>query len=375
MKNGRLLGIAAAVAALAIGVAGCGGSAQGDSSSPAAKATSAQAAGGMDALIKAAKAEGTLNVITLPRTWANYGAIMDTFTKKYGIKINDANPDGSHARTRSTPSSSSRARPRPGRRRHRLAFALRPAPTACSRRTRSRPGRHPGRVQGRERQLVQRLRRLMSIGYDRRSVKTRRRRFADLLNPDVQGQGRPQRRPDPGRRRVRRRVRGRAGQRRHRSTTSSPASTSSSKLKKAGNFIPVRPTQATIESGQTPVVIDWDYLNVSRRAGPVKGPTGRSSSPATAARRLLQPGHQQDAPHPAAARLWEEFLYSAEGQNLWLQGGARPVELRRHGEGRHVDEGVRRRCRRSNGDRQVPDRRRSSTRRPRRSPDWASAVG
>jgi putative spermidine/putrescine transport system substrate-binding protein len=31
------------------------------------------------------------------------------------------------------------------------------------------------------------------------------------------------------------------------------------------------------------------------------------------------------APHPAAARLWEEYLYSDEGQNLWLKGGARPV--------------------------------------------------
>jgi putative spermidine/putrescine transport system substrate-binding protein len=37
----------------------------------------------------------------------------------------------------------------------------------------------------------------------------------------------------------------------------------------------------------------------------------------------------KSAPHPAAARLWEEFLYSQGGdggQNLWLQGGARPVE-------------------------------------------------
>jgi putative spermidine/putrescine transport system substrate-binding protein len=37
----------------------------------------------------------------------------------------------------------------------------------------------------------------------------------------------------------------------------------------------------------------------------------------------------KNAPHPAAARLWEEFLYSQAatgGQNLWLQGGARPVE-------------------------------------------------
>ena len=32
-----------------------------------------------------------------------------------------------------------------------------------------------------------------------------------------------------------------------------------------------------------------------------------------------------DAPHPAAARLWEEFLYSADAQNLWLKGGANPV--------------------------------------------------
>jgi hypothetical protein len=35
-------------------------------------------------------------------------------------------------------------------------------------------------------------------------------------------------------------------------------------LKKAGNFLPVDPTPATIESGQTPVVIDWDYLNVAQ---------------------------------------------------------------------------------------------------------------
>jgi putative spermidine/putrescine transport system substrate-binding protein len=35
----------------------------------------------------------------------------------------------------------------------------------------------------------------------------------------------------------------------------------------------------------------------------------------------------KQAPHPAAARLWEEYLYSNEGQNLWLKGGARPVRM------------------------------------------------
>jgi putative spermidine/putrescine transport system substrate-binding protein len=60
-----------------------------------ATASSIAAGGGMDALVAAAKKEGTLNVITLPANWANYGTIMKDFTAKYGIKINDANPDGS----------------------------------------------------------------------------------------------------------------------------------------------------------------------------------------------------------------------------------------------------------------------------------------
>src|SRR5690349_19919004 len=60
-----------------------------------ATASSISAGGGMNALVAAAKKEGTLNVITLPANWANYGTIMKDFTAKYGIKINDANPDGS----------------------------------------------------------------------------------------------------------------------------------------------------------------------------------------------------------------------------------------------------------------------------------------
>ena len=53
--------------------------------------------GGMDALVKAAQKEGKLNVITLPRDWANYGEAMDLFQKAFGIKITDDNPDGSSA--------------------------------------------------------------------------------------------------------------------------------------------------------------------------------------------------------------------------------------------------------------------------------------
>src|SRR5882724_9208375 len=52
-----------------------------------------KAAGGMDALVAAAKKEGALNVITLPDDWANYGEIKKTFFPKYGLQISDLAPD------------------------------------------------------------------------------------------------------------------------------------------------------------------------------------------------------------------------------------------------------------------------------------------
>src|SRR5690349_17553764 len=94
---------AAAVAGSLLLTVGCSssnsssGSASGNTGSGTnwATASSVAAGGGMNALVAAAKKEGTLNVITLPANWANYGTIMKDFTAKYGIKINDANPDGS----------------------------------------------------------------------------------------------------------------------------------------------------------------------------------------------------------------------------------------------------------------------------------------
>jgi putative spermidine/putrescine transport system substrate-binding protein len=86
---------AAAADTAAPAPASAAGSASGGATGDAATATSAADFGGMDALVAAAKKEGTLNVITLPDNWANYGTIMKDFTAKYGIKIVSANPDGS----------------------------------------------------------------------------------------------------------------------------------------------------------------------------------------------------------------------------------------------------------------------------------------
>ena len=66
---------------------------RGAAAAPPLKGTAAN----MNALIAAAKKEGHLNVIALPPDWANYGEIISTFSKKYGIPITSDNPDGSSA--------------------------------------------------------------------------------------------------------------------------------------------------------------------------------------------------------------------------------------------------------------------------------------
>ena len=101
--------------------------------------------------------------------------------------------------------------------------------------------------------------------------------------------------------------------------TSPRASTSSASSTRPATSCPVDPTPATIESGQTPVVIDWDYLNAAQTA---KLPTWKVFVPkdAVVAGYYAQ-AINADAPHPAAARLWQEFLYADIGQNLWLWVG------------------------------------------------------
>src|SRR3954454_9147863 len=88
-----------AISALVLGLVACAPPAKNDAGSntesgvKANEATSAADFGGMDGLVKAAKAEGGLNVIALPPDWANYKEIIDTFSTKYGIKVTSAQPD------------------------------------------------------------------------------------------------------------------------------------------------------------------------------------------------------------------------------------------------------------------------------------------
>ncbi|MBO0681310.1 ABC transporter substrate-binding protein [Mycolicibacterium sp. S2-37] len=325
MTRFRMVASAAASALLAVGLVACAPpekDSSGDTGSGvnAREATSAADFGGMEGLITAAKAEGELNVIALPPDWANYKEIIDTFSTKYGIKVNSAQPD---ANSQDEINAANQQR---GKSTAPDVFDLGQA-IALANTNLFAPykvatfGDIPEQFKDPDGTWVNDYGGYMSIGYDSSKVPDVTD-VADLLKPEFQGKVALN--GDP--------------------TTASAAANGVlmaaianggsaddlapgveffAELKQAGNFLPVDPTPATIESGQTPVVIDWDYLNAAETK---KLPSWKVFVPNNA----LVGGYYFQAinkggPHPAAARLWQEFLYSDEGQNLFLEGGARPV--------------------------------------------------
>ncbi|GAB7067564.1 extracellular solute-binding protein [Mycobacterium hodleri] len=286
------------------------------------EATSAADFGGenMSGLIDAAKKEGELNVIALPPDWANYGAIIKAFGDKYGIKVNSAQPDAASQDEINAATQQKGKSTAPDV--FDLGQAVALANTAMFAPYKVAKFDEIGaEMKAPDGTWVNDYGGYVSIGYDSAKV-PEIKNVDDLLGPDFKGKvalnGDPTQAgaafsgvmmvalsqggsPDDV----------------------APGVTFFGKLKQAGNFLPVDPTPATIESGQTPVVIDWDYLNVAETK---KLPSWKVIVPPNAALAgYYYQAINKDAPHPAAARLWQEFLYSDEGQNLYLQGSARPV--------------------------------------------------
>jgi putative spermidine/putrescine transport system substrate-binding protein len=294
-------------------------------SSGAATATSAADLGGLDALVAAAKAEGQLNVIALPPDWANYGEIIKAFGTKYGIKVNSAQPDGS------SQDEINAADQLKGQDKAPDVFDLSTA-VALANLAKFAPYKVstwadiPDARKDPNGAWTNDYGGYMSIGYDSSKVPAPAS-IADLLKPEYKGKvalnGDPTQ-AGAAFAGVQMAALGSGGS----ADDIAPGVDFFGKLKKAGNFLPVDPSPTTIESGQTPVVIDWDYLNVAQGAKLTGKLDWKTVVPAGAV--IGSYYHQainKDAPHPAAARLWQEFLYSDEGQNLWLKGSARPVRL------------------------------------------------
>ncbi|MFD8835986.1 ABC transporter substrate-binding protein [Streptomyces griseofuscus] len=329
-RNAVLGGSLAVVAAL--GLSACGAAPDNASTTTkdgksAATAASAADFGGMDALVKAAKKEGSLHIIAVPRDWANYGAIIDAFQKKYGIKIQDESPDGSSQDEINAVTSRKGQDRAPDVLDLGSSFTLSAAQQGLLAPYKvSSFGDIPAGQRDPQARWYNDYGGYISIGCDAGRVKECPTTFKDLLKPQYKGQVALNGNPTKS---------GSAFGGVYAAALANGGSFGDiqpgldffAKLKKNGNYTPVESTPATVEKGETPISIDWDYLNAGyadefRSKGldwkvvvPSDGQYAQYYSQAIT----------KDAPHPAAARLWQEFLYSTEGQNLWLKGYARPA--------------------------------------------------
>ncbi|MFF5304903.1 ABC transporter substrate-binding protein [Streptomyces sp. NPDC013161] len=328
-RNAVLGGSLAVVAALALSA--CGAAPTNSSTTAdgknAATATSVADFGGMDALVKAAKKEGTLHAIALPRDWANYGALIDGFTKKYGIKITDENPDGSSQDEINAVTSRKGQDRAPDVLDLGSSFALSAAQQGLLAPYKVASfDQIPEGQKDPKGQWFNDYGGYISIGCDAKRVKTCPTTFADLLKPQYKGQvalnGNPTKSGSAfgG-------VYAAALANKGSFDDIQPGLDFFAKLKKNGNYTPVESTPATVEKGETPISIDWDYLNAGYADEfKSKGVDWKVSIPGDGQyAQYYSQAINKDAPHPAAARLWQEYLYSAEGQNLWLKGYARPA--------------------------------------------------
>ncbi|MEU9270282.1 extracellular solute-binding protein [Streptomyces sp. NPDC048251] len=323
-------GALAAVAVLALSA--CGAAPDTSTSTTAdgknaATATSAADFGGLDALVKAAKKEGTLNAIALPRDWANYGALIDGFQKKYGIKIAVENPDGSSQDEINAVTSRKGQDRAPDVLDLGSSFALSAAQQGllAPYEVASYADLPEGQKDAKARWYND-YGGYISIGCDAKRVKTCPTTFADLLKPQYKGQVALNGNPTKS---------GSAFGGVYAASLASGGSFDDiqpgldffAQLKKNGNYTPVESTPATVEKGETPISIDWDYLNAGYADEfKSKGVDWKVSVPSDGQfSQYYSQAINKDAPHPAAARLWQEYLYSAEGQNLWLKGYARPA--------------------------------------------------
>ncbi|PPI54365.1 ABC transporter substrate-binding protein [Rathayibacter toxicus] len=319
------MGAYVVAAALTLTLSACSGEASASSRSAAATAVSAADLGGLDALVASAKAEGQLNVIALSDDWANYRQLIKGFEDTYGITVNSADPDLSSAEEISTAKNLAGQDTAPD------VFDLGPA-VALANTSMFAPYRVatwddiPAANKEQSGRWVNDYTGLMSVGYDPQAVPAPAS-IDDLLRPAYRGAVAINGDPTQANAAAVA-VQLAALQSGGSVDNIQPGIDFFARLNHVGNFLSLDPNDATIASGETHVVFDWSYNNLA--AGKHNAGTRQWKTvvfPGSAMGSYYSQAVNAQAPHPAAARLWQEYLYSDAAQNLYLEAGAYPVRL------------------------------------------------
>lgn len=320
MRTKKLFHVVSLIVVAAMFLAAC--------STTAETATPSTGSSPMDALVSAAKAEGALTVIALPRDWCNYGEAIDNFKAKYGITVNELNPDaGSADEIEAIKANKDNIGPQapdvidvgygfgPQLISEGLVQPYKVSTwDSIPAESKDPDGYWYGDYYG-----------VMAFEVNKDAVENVPQDYADLLKPEYKGQfalaGDP-----------------RASAQAQMSVYAAALYNGGSldnvqpgldffkKVNDASNFVPVIAKQATVAKGETPIIMRWDYSALSDQDALAGNPNIEVVYPQSGSiAGIYIQAISAYAPHPNAAKLWMEYLYSDEGQNVWLKGYCHPI--------------------------------------------------
>ncbi|HWA19845.1 MAG TPA: ABC transporter substrate-binding protein [Devosia sp.] len=299
----------------------------------------------LTALYDAAKAEGQLTTIALPHTWCGYGEMIDVFKAKYpGITINELNPDaGSADEIEAIRANKGNTGPQapdvidvglsfgPSAKAEGLLQAYKVSTwDTIPAEAKDADGFWYGDYYG-----------VLSFGVNKSIQSTSPTSWADLQKPEfanaVAFAGDP-------------RTSNNAIMSVYAAGLSTGADAAGAakagmeffkKLNDAGNFVPVDAEASVIAQGTASIVMNWDYNLLAMRDGFAGNPELDIVVPSdSVVAGVYIQAISAYAPHPNAAKLWMEFLYSDEGQNLWLKGYCHPIRFNAMAEAGTVDKAL-----------------------------------
>lgn len=283
----------------------------------------------LEEIAASAKAEGRVNLIALPDSWANYKGILESFRSTYGIEAPVANPDASSADELTA------ARTLAGQPDMPDAFDIGPSfiqqaldeGLITSYKT-TNWDQIPDALKGENGEWVGSYYGIMAIATNSTLVPNVPRTFADLKKPEYKNMvtlnGDPRE----------------AGAAFAAVIAASLANGGSfddimpgieyfAELKKLGNLQTIDVTEAALLSGEVPIALDWTYNfpGIVAQLSEV----GFAMDVVVPSDGLYGAYYAQmpvaNSPHPCAAQLWMEHITGDAGALGYLEGGAIPARL------------------------------------------------
>ncbi|MDP2740919.1 MAG: ABC transporter substrate-binding protein [Pseudorhodobacter sp.] len=285
------------------------------------------------ALEAAAVAEGQLTTIALPHDWCGYGGVIDGFKAKYpGITVNELNPDaGSADEVEAIRANKGNTGPQaPDVIDVGLAFGPSAKDEGLTQAYKvSTWDEIPDSIKDADGHWYGDYYGVMSFMVNTDLVANVPADWADLMKPEYKGQVALAGDPRASNQAILAVLAaglaagGKAGK-----DSGEAGLQFFGDLNNVGNFVPVIGKAGTLAQGATPIVAMWDYNALAARDNLAGNPPVEVVVPASG---VLAGVYVQAisayAPHPNAAKLWMEYLYSDEGQLGWLKGYCHPARF------------------------------------------------